>query len=90
MKHIESLSSVFQLRGFDGLPLHIARRVSSPAFERIDVIDDVTRAWSSTSPRGRTGMGLLEVRFSFWATFDVTVGIVRDPKGSSRMMTADE
>jgi hypothetical protein len=43
------------------LPLHIERCICSPAFERIDVIDDVSRTAAVGSPIGRARMLTLEL-----------------------------
>jgi hypothetical protein len=46
------------------LPLHIERYICSPAFERIDVIDDLSGTAAAGSPIGRTRMLTLEVVLS--------------------------
>ena len=46
------------------LPLHIERCIRSPAFERIDVIDDVSGTAAAGSPVGRARMLTLEVVLS--------------------------
>jgi hypothetical protein len=46
------------------LPLHIERCICSTAFERIDVIDDVSGTAAVGSPIGRTRMITLEVVLS--------------------------
>jgi hypothetical protein len=47
-----------------GLPLHIEGCICSTAFERIDVIDDVSRTAAAGSPIGRARMLTLEVVLS--------------------------
>lgn len=39
-----SFASVLELRFWDGLPLHVRRRVGPTALERHDVIDDIAHA----------------------------------------------
>jgi hypothetical protein len=46
------------------LPLHVERCICSPAFERIDVIDDVSGTATAGSPVRRTRMLTLEVVLS--------------------------
>jgi hypothetical protein len=46
------------------LPLHIERCICSTAFERVDVIDDVSRTAAAGSPVRRTRMLTLEVVLS--------------------------
>jgi hypothetical protein len=58
-RHLRSVLS-FRYR----LPLHIERRICSTAFERIDVVDDVSGTASAGSPVGRARMLTLEVVLS--------------------------
>jgi hypothetical protein len=66
---------VFQLGGFDRLPLHVARGISATARKRHDVIDHVTRA-----TMGIPGLDL-ELMLSRLAPGDPAVAISRGARG---------
>jgi hypothetical protein len=68
------LRAVFGPRFFDALPLHIRRDVLASALQRLDVIDDITRAGARGASRGRAESGPLEFVPRRCASPDAPVG----------------
>lgn len=56
------LPFVFLFAFIDGLPLHVIGPIRAAAFECLDVVNDVARAWAARVAVGRTGMAAHEFR----------------------------
>lgn len=72
------LGLVLRLPLCDRLPLHIARGVSAPAFQRCHMIDHVAGAPTSGLASGRAGVGTLEFVLGSGATLNPAVRISPD------------
>ena len=72
------LGLVLRLPLRDCLPLHIARSVSNPAFQRRHMIDHVAGAPTSGLACGRAGVGMLEFVLGSGATLNPAVKISPD------------
>lgn len=57
---LAALLAVFELRRLHGLPLHVGWRVGAACTQRLDVVDDVSRAAPAVVAIGRAGMVPLE------------------------------